>query len=100
MGIPLGVARGARLPGEAWTRRDWALAQAVEMLDRSRCSGCGQPTWLSHEKSSMWRPKYVKCQSCNAIEDLKKHPEVKQKMEGERANPQAYHFYTEHVPAG
>lgn len=92
MGIPLSVARGARLPGEAWSARDWALAQAVEMLDRSRCSGCGQPTWLSHDKASKWRPKQVRCQSCNAIEDLKAT------LPEEVKNAQALHFYTEHVP--
>ena len=91
MNLPLSVLRGVRLPGDPWTRRDAALAQAAKMLNRSRCAGCGQPTWLSHDKSSMWRPKMVKCQSCNAIEDLKAlQPE-------DVKNPQALHFYTEHV---
>lgn len=94
MGIPLSVARGARLPGEAWTPRDWALAQAAKQLDRSRCPGCGQPRWLAHEPTSKWRPHVVKCQSCNAIEDLKDAPEVQQRTE---KHPQAYHFHTEHV---
>jgi len=90
--VPLSVLRGARLPGDAWTRRDAALAQAAKILDRSRCAGCGQPTWLSHEPKSKWRPKQVRCQSCNAIEDLKalQPDDVK--------NPQALHFHTEHVP--
>ena len=92
MGLPLSVARGVRLPGEAWSPRDWALAQAAKMLDRSRCGGCGQPTWLSHDKDSMWRPKKVRCQSCHAIEDLKalQPDDVK--------HPSALHFHTEHVP--
>lgn len=91
MGIPLSVARGVRLPGEAWSPRDWALAQAAKMLDRSRCPGCGQPRWLSHEKTSKWRPHKVKCESCNAIEDLKDmQPE-------DLKHPQAYHFHSEHV---
>jgi hypothetical protein len=92
MGIPLGVARGARLPGEAWTPRDWALQQAVEMLDRSKCPGCGQPAWMAHDAASKWRPKKVRCESCNAIEDLKAT------LPEDVKNPQALHFYTEHVP--
>ena len=68
------------------------------MLDRSRCSGCGQPTWLSHDKASKWRPKYVECQSCAAIEDLKEVPSVKKMLENPATHVQALSFYTEHVP--
>jgi hypothetical protein len=92
MNVPLSVLRGARLPTDPWTRRDAALAQAAKTLDRSRCSGCGQPTWLSHDKASKWRPKQIRCQSCNAIEDLKAT------LPEEVKNAQALHFYTEHVP--
>ena len=92
MNVPLSVLRGARLPTDPWTRRDAALAQAAKTLDRSRCSGCDQPTWLSHDKASKWRPKQIRCQSCNAIEDLKAT------LPEEVKNAQALHFYTEHVP--
>ena len=92
MGIPLSVLRGSRLPGEAWSPRDSALAQAAKILDRSRCGGCGQPTWMAHEPKSNWRPKKVRCQSCNAIEDLKAT------LPEDVKNPQALQFYTEHVP--
>ena len=68
------------------------------MLDRTRCAGCGQPAWLAHDKDSKWRPQVVKCESCNAIEVLKEHGPVKQKLEGPNAHPQAFHFFTEHVP--
>jgi hypothetical protein len=68
------------------------------MLDRTRCPGCGEPTWLSHDPKSKWRPHYVECQSCKAIEDLKEHPPIKKKLEGENARPAAFHFYSEHVP--
>ena len=74
MGLPLAVARGVRLSG--WSPRDWALAQASKLLDWSRCPGCGQPRWLAHDKSSSWRPQMVKCESCNAIEDLKETPQA------------------------
>ena len=91
MGVPLSVARGVRLPGDAWSPRDWALARAAKMLDWSRCPGCGQPRWLAHDKKSKWRPKMTKCESCNAIEDLKDmQPE-------DMSHAQAYHFHTEHV---
>lgn len=63
------MARGARLPGEAWSPRDWALAQAVELLDRTRCRDCGQPAWLSHDKSlaRKWQVVADRCYSCDAI---------------------------------
>ena len=64
------MARGARLPGEAWTKRDWALAQAAKQLDWSRCPGCGQPRWLAHDPKAKFRPHKVKCESCEAIEVL------------------------------
>ena len=100
MNLPLAVARGARLPTDPWTPRDWALAQAVKMLNRSRCSGCGQPTWLSHDKDSKWRPHWVKCESCNAIEDLKERPPrgLRHLIDGEDARPQVVQFHTEYVP--
>jgi len=92
MNLPLSVLHGARLPGEAWSRRDSALAQAAKILDRSRCPGCGQPAWLAHEPKSKWRPKKIRCQSCNAIEDLKAT------LPEDVDNPQALQFFTEHVP--
>ena len=97
MGLPLSVARGVRRPGDAWTPRDWALAQAAKLLDWSRCPGCGQPRWLAHDKDSSWRPKMVKCESCAAIEDLRETPLAKQRLEGDHAKPSAWHFHTEHV---
>ena len=101
MGIPLSVLRGARLPGEAWSPRDSALAQAAEMLDRSRCAGCGQPTWLSHDPKSLWAPDWSKCEACDSIEELKsaaksRVPKLHALLEGENARPQTVHFSTEH----
>ena len=91
MGVPLSVFRGARLPGEAWSRRDAALAQAAKQLDWSRCPGCGKPQWLAHDPKSKWRPKKVKCESCEAIEVLK------EMQPDDLKHPAAYHFYSEHV---
>jgi hypothetical protein len=91
MHMPLSVARGLSLPGDAWSPRDWALAQAAKMLDWSRCPGCGQPRWLAHDPKSKWRPQRVKCESCNAIETLKDmQPE-------DLHHAQAYHFHSEYV---
>lgn len=93
LGVPLSVARGARLPGEAWTRRDWALAQAVEMLDRSRCPGCGHPTWLSHDPglSKKWKaPAPSRCHACTAVAKRQKQ------YEGDDVRqPQALAFHAE-----
>lgn len=88
--MPLSVARGARLPGEAWSRRDWLLAQAVEFLDRTRCPGCGQPTWLSHDKTfkRLWGAKAERCFSCDA-------QAVRQEQMKDMHNPSAVHFTTE-----
>ena len=65
----LGVARGARLPGDGWTPRDWALQQAVDVLDQNRCPGCGQPMWLSHDKTlrRKWKVSAERCFPCDAI---------------------------------
>lgn len=69
LGVPLSVARGSRLPADPWTPRDWALAQAVEILNRNRCPECGQPIWLSHDKQHRkhWRATAERCYSCDAI---------------------------------
>ena len=91
MGIPLSVLRGSRLPGDPWSRRDATLAQAAKMLDWSRCPGCGQPRWLGHDKTSKFRPKKSKCESCEAIEVLKAIQPEDLKHAG------AYYFHTEHV---
>ena len=91
MRVPLSVARGARLPGEAWTRRDWLLAQAVEMLDATRCRGCGQPTWLSHDKAfkRMWKATSERCFSCDVMASKQKT------LSGDNVhNPQAIHHRT------
>ena len=71
------------------------------MLDRTRCAGCGQPAWLAHDKNSKWRPDWTKCESCNAIEDLKEKSRdqtLRGLLEGERARPSVVQFHTEHVP--
>lgn len=91
MGVPLSVFRGARLPGEAWTQRDAALAQAAKQLDWSRCPGCGVPRWIGHDDTALFTPHRSKCEGCESIEILKeKQPE-------DLRNPQAYYFHTEHV---
>ena len=90
--MPLSVARGARLPGDAWSRRDWLLAQAVEFLDRTRCSGCGQPTWLAHDKTykRLWTAKAERCFSCDALAS-------RQEQMKDTLNPGAVHFRTEYL---
>lgn len=92
LGVPLSVARGARLPGDAWSPRDWALAQAVEMLDRSRCPGCGQPTWLSHDKATrkQWKGVTRRCFACDA--SLARRDELK-----DAHRPESIHTYAEWV---
>jgi hypothetical protein len=50
---------------------------------------------MAHDPKAKYRPHYVKCESCNAIEDLKEHPNVAPKLENGHAT--AFHFYTEHV---
>ena len=91
MGVPLSVLRGARLPGEAWTARDAALAQAAKQLDWSRCPGCGQPRWLAHDPKGKFRPKKSKCESCEAISVLK------DMQPDDLKHPDSYYFHTEHV---
>lgn len=68
MGVPLSVARGAAVPGSPWSRRDWALAQAFEMLDRARCNDCGHPRWISHNVAykRLWNAHAERCFSCDA----------------------------------
>ena len=78
LGVPLSVARGSRLPGEAWSSRDWALAQAADMLDRARCPGCGHPTWLSHDPAleRKWTsPAPDRCHACTAVAKRQKQYE-------------------------
>ena len=93
MGVPLSVARGARLPGEAWSRRDWALAQAVELLDRTRCPGCGQQTWLAWDRAyeKRWKsPLPDRCHACTAV------ARRQAKYEGDDVqHRQALHFHAE-----
>lgn len=69
MRVPLSVLRGARLPSDPWTPRDAALAQAAEMLDRSRCPGCGTPLWLAYDPKleKKWEsPLPNRCHPCTA----------------------------------
>ncbi len=64
------MARGARLPGEAWSKRDWALAQAAEQLDRSKCPSCHTPLWLAYDPKleRQWRASLpVRCHPCTAV---------------------------------
>ena len=88
MGVPLSVARGVRLPGEAWSARDWALMQAVEMLDRNRCPGCGHPSWLVFDRAHKgdWSaPPPRRCFACDALA----HRRGKYR---ESPNPESLHF--------
>jgi hypothetical protein len=39
----------------------------------------------------------VKCESCNAIEDLKDTPQAQRRLDPEKGHPGAWHFFTEHV---
>ena len=58
------------------------------MLDRTRCPGCGQPTWLSHDKiyRRMWNATAERCFSCDAQESRQKA------MGKEVHNPGAIHY--------
>ena len=70
LGVPLSVARGVRLPSEAWKPRDWALARAVHELDRLTCSGCGTPLWDAYDPAleRKWRADFpTRCHPCTAI---------------------------------
>lgn len=61
------------------------------MLDRTRCSGCGQPTWLSHDKAwkRLWRAHGERCFSCDAQASKQKI------LSGDNVhNPGAIHFRT------
>jgi hypothetical protein len=64
------------------------------MLDRARCPGCGQPTWLSHDKATRgkWAAKAERCFSCDVAASRQ---EVMNK--GETRNPGAIHYRTEYV---
>lgn len=67
--VPLSVLRGSRLPSDPWSRRDAALAQAAELLDRSRCPGCGTPLWLAYDPKleRKWKsPLPNRCHPCTA----------------------------------
>ena len=97
MNLPLAVARGARLPGDPWSPRDWALAQACKRLDWSRCPGCGQPRWLSHDETSLYKPSMVKCEGCESIAIKKASKDVTALFERPDRYAEAYHFTTEHV---
>jgi len=59
----------------------------VETLDRSRCPGCGEPTWLSHDKAHKreWSAKAERCFSCDAIA-------TKQETMKDTLNPSAVHY--------
>jgi hypothetical protein len=85
------VARGARLPGDAWTPRDWALQQAVDLLDAARCPGCGHPKWLAHDKASRrkWKASATRCYSCDAT--AARQDEL---AKGEANRPSAIYFGT------
>lgn len=64
------------------------------MLDRARCPGCGQPTWLSHDKATrkMWKVTAERCFACDAADarrdDLSK---------GDPQRPGAIHFATQYL---
>ena len=61
---------GERSPGEHWTTRDRELAIALEQLDGSLCSGCGQPQWLAFDPSLSWDvdDKPYRCFPCTYLE--------------------------------
>ena len=91
--MSLSVARGSRLPGEAWSRRDWALAQAAKVLDRSRCPGCGTPLWLAYDKGlkNKWEaPLPKRCHPCTA-----KGKRMKDYDDPAVIQPHALHFRVE-----
>jgi len=91
MSLPLSVARGVRLPGEAWSPRDWALAQAVTDLDRLRCPGCNTPLWLAYDPAleNRWVSGLpYRCHPCTAIEH-------RQKDYAETVTPRALRFGVE-----
>lgn len=68
--------------------------QAVELLDAARCPGCGQPTWLSHDKATRrkWKVRADRCFACDAAEERR---EQMDKAEPQR--PGAIHYSTEYA---
>ena len=65
------------------------------MLDRTRCPGCGQPTWLGMDPAleRRWRsPLSDRCHACTAIARRRKQ------YEGDDVrHPEALHFHAEMV---
>lgn len=90
------MARGARLPSEAWTQRDWALQQAVDYLDAQTCSGCGHPRWQSMDPAleRKWvAPLPSRCFACTA-----KSKREKQYEGDDVRHAQALYFHAELKP--
>lgn len=70
MGVPLAVLRGERTPGEAWSREDALLLQALELYERGVHARCGQHLLFSADPDAARRYEThtTTCQACAALD--------------------------------
>lgn len=66
-------------PGEAWTKFDFLLLEAYQMLQDETCNQCGSPIWICRNEFATNVGFKVKSVKCFAKAELERHAEIQEK---------------------
>jgi len=87
-------------PTDPWTRGDFKLLEAYEILKKETCGNCGQPVWLCRhdDENLQWDVRFSTCSSEKATEAWVKANRKKGLKPGEK--PYAVPFYLRYEEDG
>ena len=92
-------------PADEWTRYDYLLLEAYQILQDETCSHCGNPIWICRNEFAANVGFKIKTAVCFAKAELDRHQEAqekkksKQKRYGEQDYVVAYTYDNSDMPS-
>ena len=76
-------------PTDPWSRGDFKLLEAYEILQRETCGSCGYPTWLCRhqDENLQWE---VRTSVCSSEKSVKNWVNTNRKKDGLKPGENAY----------
>lgn len=89
---PSAVLTRRKTKQKRWQDIDYALAEAVHILDKEKCGKCGTPAWLAFSENPyiLFEMEEIKCEAC-AVADQDNEKQKDKTSHGVTRIPKAVH---------